>query len=204
MARCYLVAHRLPCPYGRPSGCGCRWLIAWLLGLSCFPRRCASESPRRGCWRGRVLLWMADFHDPDRSSSGGVLPGLSFPGRVLPLHPHRSARARAALLASWSPAWRQSTRLPLGRLVPCPNYADPGPAPPLGALLRWCRRCCAQPPGVVCRLAVPGRYGFNFLPYIEYHAATTTRTCSALRRCAASVNWIAYMNFGQPWRTAGS
>ena len=52
-------------------------------------------------------------------------------------------------------------------------------------------------------LLYQGRYGFNFLPYIE-QAANTTQTMSAAAALRGSGNWVAYLNFGQPWLTAGS
>ena len=52
-------------------------------------------------------------------------------------------------------------------------------------------------------LLYQGRYGFNFLPYIE-QAANTTQTMSAAAILRGSGNWVAYLNFGQPWLTAGS
>ena len=52
-------------------------------------------------------------------------------------------------------------------------------------------------------LLYQGRYGFNFLPYIE-QAANTTQTMSAAATLRGSGNWVAYLNFGQPWLTAGS
>jgi arabinofuranan 3-O-arabinosyltransferase len=48
-----------------------------------------------------------------------------------------------------------------------------------------------------------GKYGFNFLPYIE-QAATTTSTMSADAMLRGTGNWVAYLNFGVPWLTAGS
>ena len=52
-------------------------------------------------------------------------------------------------------------------------------------------------------LLYQGRYGFNFLPYIE-QAPQTTQTMSAAAALRGSGNWVAYLNFGQPWLTAGS
>ena len=52
-------------------------------------------------------------------------------------------------------------------------------------------------------LLYQGRYGFNFLPYVE-QATTTTQTMSAATVLHGSGNWVAYLNFGQPWLTAGS
>jgi arabinofuranan 3-O-arabinosyltransferase len=48
-----------------------------------------------------------------------------------------------------------------------------------------------------------GKYGFNFLPYIE-QSTTTTATMSADALLRGAGNWVAYLNFGVPWLTAGS
>ena len=48
-----------------------------------------------------------------------------------------------------------------------------------------------------------GKYGFNFLPYIE-QSATTTSTMSVDAMLRGTGNWVAYLNFGVPWLTAGS
>ncbi|HWG15535.1 MAG TPA: alpha-(1-_3)-arabinofuranosyltransferase family protein, partial [Streptosporangiaceae bacterium] len=52
-------------------------------------------------------------------------------------------------------------------------------------------------------LLYQGRYGFNFLPYIE-QATNTTQTVSADAVLRGAGNWVAYLNFGVPWLTAGS
>lgn len=45
-------------------------------------------------------------------------------------------------------------------------------------------------------------FGANFLPYIE-QASNTTQTMSASAFLRGSGNWVAYLNFGSPWLTAG-
>ncbi len=52
-------------------------------------------------------------------------------------------------------------------------------------------------------LLYQGKYGFNFLPYIE-QASNTTQTMSADALLRGAGNWVAYLNFGVPWLTAGS
>ena len=52
-------------------------------------------------------------------------------------------------------------------------------------------------------LLYQGRYGFNFLPYIE-QSVNTTQTMSAAAALRGSGNWVAYLNFGLPWLAAGS
>jgi arabinofuranan 3-O-arabinosyltransferase len=47
-----------------------------------------------------------------------------------------------------------------------------------------------------------GRYGFNFLPYIET-ARTSTRTMSATAALRGTGNWTAYLHFGSPFLIAG-
>lgn len=45
-------------------------------------------------------------------------------------------------------------------------------------------------------------FGANFLPYVE-QASNTTQTMSASAFLRGSGNWVAYLNFGSPWLTAG-
>jgi len=47
-----------------------------------------------------------------------------------------------------------------------------------------------------------GRYGFNFLPYIET-ARTATKTMSATAALRGTGNWTAYLHFGSPFLIAG-
>ncbi|MEY9857108.1 arabinofuranan 3-O-arabinosyltransferase [Catenulispora sp. GAS73] len=47
-----------------------------------------------------------------------------------------------------------------------------------------------------------GRYGFNFLPYIET-ARTATKTMSATAALRGAGNWTAYLHFGSPFLVAG-
>ena len=52
-------------------------------------------------------------------------------------------------------------------------------------------------------LLYQGKYGFNFLPYIE-QSVNTTQTMLASAALRGSGNWVAYLNFGLPWLDAGS
>jgi arabinofuranan 3-O-arabinosyltransferase len=54
----------------------------------------------------------------------------------------------------------------------------------------------------VITLLLQGKYGFNFLPYIE-QAANTTQTTSAATVLRGSGNWVAYLHFGNAWLSAG-
>ena len=51
-------------------------------------------------------------------------------------------------------------------------------------------------------LFLQGRYGFNFMPYIE-QAANTNQTTSAATVLRGSGNWVAYLHFGSAWLAAG-
>ncbi len=139
------------------------------------------------------------------SSSGGVLPGLLTPWAVLPLINAASARMAAArsglVIACMGGINAVST---LAVLVLPGMYILTRPGRRRWALAGWwvvavvlATAWWAGP------LLYQGRYGFNFLPYIE-QSSTTTQTMLAAAVLRGNGNWVAYLNFGQPWLTAGS
>jgi arabinofuranan 3-O-arabinosyltransferase len=139
------------------------------------------------------------------SSSGAVLPGLLAPWAVLPListGPARAAAARSGLVVACMGGINAVSTLAV--LVLPGMYVLTRPGRRRWALAGWwvvavllATAWWAGP------LLYQGRYGFNFLPYIE-QASTTTQTMSAAAVLRGSGNWVAYLNFGQPWLTAGS
>ena len=139
------------------------------------------------------------------SSSAGVLPGMLAPWAVLPLARSGSARLAAArsglVVACMGGVNAVST---LAAIVPAGLYILTRPGRRRWVLAAW------WTPAVLLAtswwlvpLLYQGRYGFNFLLYIE-QAANTTQTMSAAAALRGSGNWVAYLNFGQPWLTAGS
>ena len=139
------------------------------------------------------------------STSGAVLPGVLAPWAVLPLARSGSARAAAArsglVIVCMGGINAVST---LAAIVPAGLYVLTRPGRRRWVMLAW------WAPAVVLATAwwlVPllyqGKYGFNFLPYIE-QASNTTQTMSAAAALRGSGNWVAYLNFGEPWLTAGS
>jgi arabinofuranan 3-O-arabinosyltransferase len=139
------------------------------------------------------------------SSSGAVLPGMLAPWVVLPLVRFESARA-AAFRSGFAVACMGGINavLTLAALVLPAMYILTRPGRRRRILAGWWL------PAVLLATAwwagpllYQGHYGFNFLPYIE-QAATTTQTMSAAAALRGSGNWVAYLNFGQPWLTAGS
>jgi arabinofuranan 3-O-arabinosyltransferase len=139
------------------------------------------------------------------SSSGGVLPGLLAPWAVLPLVRTASARmaaARSGLVVTCMGGINAVSTLAV--LVLPGMYILTRPGHRRRVLAGWwvaavllATAWWAGP------LLYQGRYGFNFLPYVE-QATTTTQTMSAAAVLRGTGNWVTYLNLGQPWLTAGS
>jgi arabinofuranan 3-O-arabinosyltransferase len=139
------------------------------------------------------------------SSSGGLLPGLLAPWAVVPLVRSASARAAAArsgiVVAGMGGINAVST---LAALVLPGMYILTRPGRRRWTLAGWWAVAVAAATlWWAGPLLYQGRYGFNFLSYIE-QAATTFQTMSAAAVLRGSGNWVAYLNFGQPWLTAGA
>jgi arabinofuranan 3-O-arabinosyltransferase len=179
--------------------------LAEALGIGTRPTRLLA---------GAVFALWPTFTILIGSSSGGLLPGLLVPWAVLPLVRPRADRPEL----DERPAWRAAALS--GLAVLCMGginaistlaaLALPGlyiltrPGRLRWILLGWeilavilATAWWAGP------LLYQGKYGFNFLPYIE-QAATTTQTMSAAAALRGAGNWVAYLNLGQPWLTAGA
>jgi arabinofuranan 3-O-arabinosyltransferase len=139
------------------------------------------------------------------STSAAVLPGVLAPWAVLPLIRAGSARRAAAgsalIVACMGGVNATST---LAALVLPGIYVLTRPGRRRWELAGW------WTPAVLLAtswwfvpLLYQGKYGFNFLPYIE-QSANTTQTMSAAAVLRGSGNWVAYLNFGVPWLTAAS
>ena len=139
------------------------------------------------------------------SSSGGVLPGLLAPWAVLPLvrtGPARMAATRSGLVVACMGGINAVSTL--AALVLPGMYILTRPGRRRQVLTGWwvtavllATAWWAGP------LLYQGRYGFNFLPYVE-QAITTTRTMSAAAVLGGRGNWVAYLDLRQPWLAAGS
>ncbi|KOG88236.1 coagulation factor 5/8 type domain-containing protein, partial [Streptomyces varsoviensis] len=140
------------------------------------------------------------------STAAAALPGAVLPWVLLPLASRtsgaRTAAARSALLVPFMGGVNAASTL--AALLPVALYLLSRPrGRRQRALLAW------WIPGVVLATAwwtVPllllGHYGENFMPYIE-QADTTTATMSATELLRGAGNWVAYLNFGEPWLPAG-
>ncbi len=143
------------------------------------------------------------------STSAGIIPGLLAPWAVLPLvtaarkggSPVRAAarsgvvvlcmggvNATSTLDALILPALFILTQVRGRRLVT------------LG--LCWVGAVLLATAWWVGPLLLQAKYSFNFLPYIE-QSATTTSTMSAATFLRGGGNWTAYFNLGQPWLNTG-
>jgi len=206
MGAFYLVAHLLHVPVWLAERIWMSLLIAvGFLGMVRLAEALGTGTrATRLLAAGAFALWPT-FTILAGSSSGGVLPGVLAPWAVLPLIRTSSARAAAArsglVVVCMGGINATST---LAALVLPGMYVLTRPGRRRWTLLGW------WVPAMLLATAwwagpllYQGRYGFNFLPYIE-QAGTTTQTMSAAAALRGSGNWVAYLNFGQPWLTAGS
>ena len=206
MGAFYLVAHLLHVPVWLAERIWMSLLIAvGFLGLVRLAEALGTGTrATRLLAAGAFALWPT-FTILAGSSSGGVLPGVLAPWAVLPLirtSPARAAAARSGLVVVCMGGINATSTL--AALVLPGMYALTRPGRRRWTLLGW------WVPAMLLATAwwagpllYQGRYGFNFLPYIE-QAATTTQTMSSAAALRGSGNWVAYLNFGQPWLTAGS
>jgi arabinofuranan 3-O-arabinosyltransferase len=206
MGAFYLIAHLLHVPVWITERLWMSLLIALgFLGLVRLAEALGIGTRSTRLLAGAAFALWPTFTILIGSSSGGVLPGLIAPWAVLPLIRPRSALAAAArsglVVACMGGINAVST---LAVLVLPGMYLLTRPGRRHWALIGWwvlavllATAWWAGP------LLYQGRYGFNFLPYIE-QAGTTTGTMSAAAALRGSGNWVAYLNFGQPWLTAGS
>ncbi|NLU69237.1 alpha-(1-_3)-arabinofuranosyltransferase family protein [Streptomyces sp. HNM0574] len=139
------------------------------------------------------------------STSAAALPGAALPWVLLPLLSTtltaRVAAARSALLIPFMGGVNAASTL--ASLLPVGLYLLTRTGRRRRSLLAWWL------PGVVLAtlwwtvpLLLLGRYGEDFMPYVE-SARTTTGTMSATEMLRGAGNWTAYLNFGEPWLPAG-
>ncbi|EGX57439.1 hypothetical protein SZN_22706, partial [Streptomyces zinciresistens K42] len=140
------------------------------------------------------------------STSAAALPGAFLPWVLLPLaderYTARVAALRSALLVPFMGGVNATSTL--ASLLPAGLYLlSRPPGPRRRGLIGW------WAPGVVLATAwwvVPllllAAYGENFLPYVE-SSRTTTETMAATEALRGGGNWVAYLNFGEPWLPAG-
>jgi arabinofuranan 3-O-arabinosyltransferase len=140
------------------------------------------------------------------STSVAVLPGALVPWALLPLvrgagggSPVTAAARSGVAVALMSGVNAASTLAAL--VVPGLYLLTRGRRRP--ALAGWWLIAVALATAWwLLPLLFLGRYGFNFLPYIE-QARTTTSTMAATESLRGAGNWVAYLHFGDAWLPAG-
>ncbi|WP_439679460.1 alpha-(1-_3)-arabinofuranosyltransferase domain-containing protein [Embleya sp. MST-111070] len=170
-----------------------------------------AEALRIGTARSRLLgaasyaLWPT-FTIVIGSTSAGVLPGAALPWVLLPLvsdrlSPGRTAARSAVLIPFMGGVNAAST---LAALLPVGLYLLSRPAGPRKwrLIAWWVLGVLLATAWWVIPLILLGVYGENFLPYVE-QADTTTTTMSATELLRGAGNWVAYLDFGEPWLPAG-
>jgi arabinofuranan 3-O-arabinosyltransferase len=202
----YLTAHLLHVPVWVAERLWMSLLIAvgfW--GLVRLAETLGIGSHATRLLAGAVFALWPTFTILVGSSSGGLLPGLLAPWAVVPLARSTSARAAAArsgiVVACMGGINAVST---LAALVLPGMFILTRPGRRRWTLAGWWAAALAAATlWWAGPLLYQSRYGFNFLPYIE-QAATTFQTMSGAAVLRGTGNWVAYLNFGQPWLTAGA
>ena len=206
MGAFYLVAHLLHVPVWLTERA---WMSLLLMVAFWGPVKLAEtlgigSRPTRLLAGAAFALWPT-FTILVGSASAGVLPGVLAPWAVLPLTrsgPAWTGAARSGLVVACMGGVNAASTL--AAIVPAGLYALTRPGRRRWVLAAWWTAAVLLATSWwLVPLLYQARYGFNFLPYIE-QAATTTQTMSAAAALRGSGNWVAYLNFGQPWLTAGS
>ncbi|WP_344660374.1 alpha-(1-_3)-arabinofuranosyltransferase domain-containing protein, partial [Catenulispora subtropica] len=166
-----------------------------------------------GAPRGRLVagvcyaLWPT-FTILIGSTSAAVLPVALVPWAVLPLVKGSqggnpvAAAARSALAVLGMGGVNGVITL-LALIAPFLFLVTRTPGRRRRVLIIWWIPCVgAAVLWWLAPLLYMGRYGFNFLPYIET-ARTSTRTMSATAALRGAGNWTAYLHFGSPFLIAG-
>ncbi|MGC0416181.1 alpha-(1-_3)-arabinofuranosyltransferase domain-containing protein [Embleya sp. AB8] len=186
------------------------WLSLIVTGAFWGALRLA-ERLRVGTSRSRLLgavgyaLWPT-FTIVIGSTSAAVLPGALLPWVLLPLLntrlSPRAAATRSALLIPFMGGVNAASTL--AALLPVGLYLLSRPAGPRRWPLLgwWVLGVVLATAWWVVPLLLLGVYGENFLPYVE-QADTTTSTMSATELLRGAGDWVAYLNFGEPWLPAG-
>jgi arabinofuranan 3-O-arabinosyltransferase len=202
----YLTAHVLDVPVWLAERLWMSLLItAGFWGLVRLAEKLGIGSrPTRLLAAAAFALWPT-FTILVGSTSAGVLPGLLAPWAVLPLIRPGSARLAAVrsglVVLAMGGVNAVSTA---AAIVPAAIYIVTRPGPRRWVLAAWwVLAVLLATAWWLGPLLYQGRYGFDFLPYIE-QAANTTQTMSAAAVLRGSGNWVAYLNLGGPWLTAGS
>ncbi|KAA9149717.1 DUF3367 domain-containing protein [Amycolatopsis acidicola] len=181
-------------------------VAAGFWGLTKLATRLGIGSPRTRLVAAAAFVLWPTFTVLIGSTSAAVLPGLLAPWAVVPLvtavegGSARLAAARSGLVVLAMGGVNGASTiaalsLPLLYLLIRVRRH-------LALLLWWLLAVVLATAWWVVPLVLQGRYGFNFLPYIE-QAANTNQTTSAATVLRGSGNWVAYLNFGNAWLTAG-
>ncbi len=140
------------------------------------------------------------------STSAAALPGAVLPWVLLPLANDRvSARLAALRSAAIIPFMGGvNAASVLASLLPVGLYllSRPGGPRKRSLILWWVPGVILATAWWIVPLLILGISGENFLPYVET-GATTTATMSGTEVLRGAGNWVAYLNFGEPWLPSG-
>jgi arabinofuranan 3-O-arabinosyltransferase len=209
MAPFYLLAESLRMPVWLTERLWLSLLVA--VGFSGLMKLAAEL--KIGTERSRAIAGLAFAMWPTftiliGSTSAGLLPGLLAPWAVVPLvraargGPVAPAAARSGVAVLFMGGVNATSTLDALILPALFIVTQLRGRRMITLLACWVGAVALATSWWTVPLLLQAKYSFNFLPYIE-QAATTTATMSAATFLRGSGNWTAYLNFGQPWLSAG-
>lgn len=206
MGAFYLVAHLVHLPIWLTERLWMSLLVtAGFLGLVRLSEALEIGSRRTRLLAGAVFALWPTYTILVGSTSAAIVPGVLAPWAVLQLlDPERSIRVAAArsgvVVLCMGGVNAVST---LAALVLPGMYILTRPDPRRWRLAAWWSLAVLMASlWWLVPLLYQGRYGADFLPYIE-QAVNTTQTTSAANALRGTGNWVAYLSLGGPWLSAG-
>lgn len=209
MGAYYLVAHLLRVPIWIAERLWMSLLVAvafW--GLVRLAEALGIGSSRTRLAAGAAFALWPTFTILVGSTSAAILPGVLAPWAVLPLTRASTARTAATrsglvvlCMGGVNAASTLAALLVPGLYILTAKQGVPGRRR-ISLAIWWAIAVLLATMWWLIPLLYQGRYGFNFLPYIE-QASNTTHTMSAATLLRGSGDWVAYLSFGHPWLPAG-
>ncbi len=206
MGAFYLVGHLVHLPIWLTERLWMSLLITTgFLGLVRLSEALGLGSRRTRLLAGAVFALWPTYTILVGSTSAAIVPGVMAPWAVLPLlDPSRSARIAAArsgvVVLCMGGVNAVST---LAALALPGMYILTRTGPRRWRLTAWWSLAVLMASlWWLIPLLYQGKYGANFLPYIE-QAVNTTQTTSASNALRGSGDWVAYLGLGGPWLSAG-
>ncbi len=206
MGAFYLLGHLLHAPIWITERLWMSLLVtAAFLGLVRLAEALGIGSRRTRLLAGVIFALWPTFTILVGSTSAAIVPGVLATWAVLPLlDPARTARVaamRSGVVVLCMGGVNAVCTLAAIALPGMYILTRPGPRR-WRLTLWWSLAVLLASLWWLVPLLYQGKYGADFLPYIE-QAVNTTQTTAGAATLRGSGNWVAYLGLGGPWLSAG-